>query len=68
MTFIPNPKLVKSLVAELRAKQPGGGFITPDDIKLIVSMRKWANAPAVGEFKPNNQFLIWEAVEKELQL
>jgi hypothetical protein len=56
-TFEPNDKAIADELAKLRSRQPGGGYLTPDDISLIVSERKWLCAPAIGDFKPNNEFL-----------
>jgi hypothetical protein len=64
--FEPNDKAIASELAKLRAKQPGGGYLTPDDIRLIVNERKWSCAPIVGDFEPNNEFLYWAAVHKAI--
>jgi hypothetical protein len=66
MTFSPNPKAVAAEVAKLKAKQPGGGYLTPDDRRGEAHRRKWAEAPLVGSFAPSNAFLFWEAVERAL--
>lgn len=63
----PNPNAVAEAVAALRARQPGGGYRTPDDIAAEVSRRKWACAPPVGDFEPSNEFLFWQAVQAEVQ-
>lgn len=67
MTFEPNEKTIASELAKLRGRQPGGGYLSPEDMRLIVSERKWNFAPQIGPFKPNNEFLFWAAVERHLK-
>jgi hypothetical protein len=67
MTFEPNDKSIAQELAKLREKQPGGGYLTPDDMRLIVSERKWACAPLVGDFVPNSEFIFWAKVESHLK-
>ena len=64
--FEPNQNAIDQAISDLRARQPGGFYHTPDDIRFIVASRKWAEAPLVGNFWKSPQYLFWEAVEGAL--
>jgi hypothetical protein len=64
--FEPNDNAIASELAKLRSRQPGGGYLTPDDMRLIVSQRKWACAPWIGSFEPSNEFIFWAAVHEAI--
>jgi hypothetical protein len=55
-TFVPNPKLVADTIAELRARRPDGGYNTPDDIRFLVTEKKWTCRQG------GNAFIFWQAV------
>jgi hypothetical protein len=65
--FEPNPKAIADELAKLRERQLGGGYLSGDDMRLIVSQRKWDCAPWMGTFEPSNEFIFWAAVEHALK-
>ena len=65
--FEPNERSISDELAKLRGRQPGGYYLSPDDMRLIVSKRKWSCAPIIGDFVPDSEFLFWKAVEDKLR-